>query len=131
MLQRLLQLTPAIDALIYGGRVNATSLNENQKRVLSEIEALLAPMAKAQKLLEGDTYPTLSSVPFLIWKLWDILKARAGIEDHQEISASTQHLAQKMYLDFVEHRYGDGLTVFHTDYVLGRQQRYVSLSIKL
>ena len=32
-----------------------------------------------------------------------------------------------MYSDFVDHRYGDGSRVFHTDYVLGRQQRYISL----
>ena len=127
MVQRLVQLTPSIDALIYGNQVKATALTHTQKLVLAEIESLLAPMAKAQMTLEGDKYPTISSVPFLIWKLRENLKARMATNNEEAFSASTRHLAQQMYLDFVERRYGDGSTVFHDNYVLGRQQRYISL----
>jgi hypothetical protein len=127
MLQRLIELTPTIDALIYSGQVATNALSATQKQVLTEIEALLAPMAKAQKTLEGDKYPTISSVPFLIWKLRENLRARTIPREHDDISAPTRYLAQKMYSDFVDKRYGDGSKVFHLDYVLGRQQRYISL----
>ena len=87
MLQRLLQLTPTMDALIYSGQVSTNALTALHKQVLSEIETLLSPMAKAQKMLEGDKYPTISSVPFIIWKLHENLKARTI--DNDTISSST------------------------------------------
>ena len=102
MLDRLLLLTPTIDALIASGQVKATALTPYQKQVLAEVEDLLAPMAKAQNL-----------------------KARATSQDG--ISNSTKSLAQKMLSDVVNHRYGDGSSVFYDEYVLGNLQRYVSL----
>ena len=127
MLNRLLLLTPTIEAaLIASGQVNTNALSPSQKQILQEVEALLAPMAKAQKRLEGDKYPTISSVPFLVWKLRENLKLRVTASDNN-LSSATRHLAQKMYTDFVQHRYGDGTTVFHDNYVLGNLQRYISL----
>ena len=128
MLDRLLLLTPSIDALIASGQVKATALTSYQKQVLAEVEDLLAPMAKAQKTLEGDKYPTISFVPFFVWKLRENLKARATSPDTTDaISCATKHLAQKMLMDFNNNRYGDGSTVFHHQYVLGNLQQYVSL----
>lgn len=126
MLERLLVLTPSIDTLIINKSVNTTALTETQKKVLTETESLLAPIAKCQKMLEGDKYPTVSSVPFMIWKMRKTLQ---GFSETTETTRSPPvvHLAQKMYTDFVDNRYGDGSIVFLPDYRLGRLQRYVSL----
>ena len=127
MLHRLLVLTPTIDALIASRQVNTPPLTPHQKKVLTEVEHLLAPIAKAQKTLEGDKYPTISFVPFFIWKLREHLKSQSTESAVMSLTESTRHLAQRMYSDFVNNRYGDGNTVFHDGYVLGNLQRYISL----
>jgi len=127
MIDRLLTLTPTIDALIASRQVNVTALTHTQRKVLAEVEHMLRPMAKAQKGLEGDTYPTLSMVPYCVWKIREALKAKAHANDDDDISVSTRHLAEKMLDDFIRNRYGHGSSVFHDNYVLGNLQRYVSL----
>lgn len=127
MLNRLLLLTPSIDALVASGQVNTSSLTASQKNVLTEVESLLSPIAKSQRTLEGDKYPTISLVPFFVWKVREKLKSKAMPTVDDEISPSTRFLATKMYNDYVQNRYGDGNTVYHDDYVLGRMQRYISM----
>lgn len=78
-------------------------------------------------MVQHDKYPTISSFPYLTWKLRENLKATIATNSDNQFSDSTRHLAQKMHLDFVEHCYGDGSTVFQDDYVLGRQTWYISL----
>mmetsp|Transcript_12832 Transcript_12832/g.25980 ORF Transcript_12832/g.25980 Transcript_12832/m.25980 type:complete len:754 (-) Transcript_12832:39-2300(-) len=128
MVDRLLLLTPSIDALVASGQVKVSALTPTQKKVLNEIKDLLSPFASAQKKLEGDKYPTVSMVPYLVWKIRKHLKARAEPIDEGQITSSTRQLSQIMYRDFVENRYGDGSTVFHDEYVLGNLQRYISLN---
>jgi zinc finger BED domain-containing protein 1 (E3 SUMO-protein ligase ZBED1) len=127
MLSRLNTLTPTIDALIASGQVNTTPLTPSQKQVLVEVEKLLEPVKVAQTKLEGDKYPTISFVPFFIWKLRGTLKSHADGDDSFKVSTSTTHLARRMYNDFVSNRYGDGSEVYHDNYVLGNLQRYISL----
>lgn len=127
MLERLLLLTPSIDTLIINKAINTAALTDTQKQVLTETESLLAPIAKCQKMLEGDKYPTVSSVPFMIWKIRKSLQAFTQTTETPSRSQPVAHLAQKMYVDFVENRYGDGSIVFHPEYRFGRLQRYVSL----
>jgi hypothetical protein len=127
MLNRLLILTPTIEALIASGQVSTSSLTSHQKQVLTEVEHLLSPVAKAQKTLEGDKYPTISFVPFFVWKLREHLKSQCTAPLVDQLLPSTRHLANKMFVDFVNNRYGDGSTVFNDRYVLGNLQRYISL----
>jgi hypothetical protein len=127
MLNRLLELTPTINALIDSNLVNTTPLTSHQEQVLREVEHLLTPIQKAQERLEGDKYPTISTVPFFVWKLRKHLKEHITEPDCLSLTPSTRHLANKMYTDYVNNRYGDGSNVFNENYKLGNLQRYVSI----
>ncbi len=83
------------------GRVNTIPLTPFQKQVLVEVENMLAPIAKIQRSLEGDKYPTISYVPFYVWKTRETLKARAQATDADNLSFSVRQLVQKM-LDDIE-----------------------------
>ncbi len=38
--------------------------------IITDLKMLLQPFMLAQKLLEGQTYVTISLVPFVIYKMW-------------------------------------------------------------
>jgi hypothetical protein len=125
MLKRLCELMPAIDALIIGDqKINVSSLTDDQKKILEEVEKALKPMADAQRILEGDTYPTISLVPFFLYKIRNTFQKYL---DSPTTSASVRHLVKVLLADFTNNCYGDGLQILYSDVQIGHRRRYISL----
>jgi hypothetical protein len=83
------------------GEISASDLSEEQKRILDEVEALLKPTGKVQRLLEGDKYPTISLVAYFLHHIRVQYEKMAHDTD---LSVSVSTLAQKLLADF-EKRY--------------------------
>ena len=66
MINRLLLLKPYISYLCSQPDVELTNLNDAQWKLLGDIVIILEPFMLAQKLLEGETYVTLSLVVSII-----------------------------------------------------------------
>ena len=128
MLRRLRILRKAIEGLIATNQINKDNLTEQQWLILHEIEEALKPMARAQRFLEGDKYPTASFVPYFLYK---IRKTYAKIIDDDATTESTRALAKILLKDFNERRYGDGTQVFFEEVKIGAYNRYVSLHPKI
>jgi hypothetical protein len=87
--------------LAVNGEILARDLSDEQKRVLDEVEVLLKPTAKAQRLLEGDKYPTISLVPFFLHRIRHQYETMVTDES---LSSPVRSLAKKLLEDF-EKRY--------------------------
>jgi hypothetical protein len=124
MLTRLRELGPPISAVIGAGLVNKADLTPHQKAVLKEVEEILKPMASAQRHLEGDKHPTISLVPYHLYK---IRKTLSDFVADDARTYSARHLAKVLLKDFNQNRYGDGTAVFHDQVVIGRGNRCLSL----
>ena len=115
MLERLRTLMHPVEAVLAlntNTNSRVTPLSGFQKRVLHEVEKLLAPLAVVQEQLEGDEYPTASLVPYCLYKIHDALSKneRAGnyLRDPENGKTySLCHLARIMQTDFELKRYGD------------------------
>jgi hypothetical protein len=129
MLRRLRELIPAIDALVIGDeKINITRLTDDQKKILEEVEKALQPMAEAQRILEGDTYPMISLVPFFLWKIRSTFQEYV---DSPNTSTPVQHLARILLADFNDNCYGDGSQILYSDVQIGHRRRYVSLHLSV
>lgn len=129
MLRRLRELIPAIDALVIGDeKINITRLTDDQKKILEEVEKALQPMAEAQRILEGDTYPMISLVPFFLWKIRSTFQEYV---DSPNTLTPVQHLARILLADFNDNCYGDGSQILYSDVQIGHRRRYVSLHLSV
>lgn len=119
MCQRLLRLKPYI-VLMQGEETNIPleyHLNDGHWRIISDVVQILEPFMKAQKLLEGEKFVTISLVPPIIGKI------RSNLMEATENDGHTPHvktIARKMLLDF-NTRWGQGMpgTVFNEHLIRG------------
>lgn len=84
MLKRLRFLKPAIMSLKVTGRINCDTPSDDQWIILYQIEVALEPMAKFQRMLEGQCYVTGSMVVFAVWRVRLEYMAVIGCEDTLE-----------------------------------------------
>jgi len=59
------------------------SLSEAQWAVIQDLTLLLKPFMVAQKLLEGESYVTISLIPFMLYKIQLAIKA-TGLSMQQQ-----------------------------------------------
>ena len=68
MCERMLRLTSVLTVLHLKGDIRV-SLSEAQWAVVWDLTLLLKPFMLVQKLLEGESYVTISLIPFMLYKL--------------------------------------------------------------
>ena len=82
------------------------NLSADHWSIIVDTCAVLEPFMFAQKLLEGETYVTISLVPYLIFKIRKGLQSLLDAPDNQT-SAQIRALARKMMYKF-ECNWGSG-----------------------
>jgi hypothetical protein len=98
MVERLLRLKMYFTILEDEGELNC-NLTEQQWVVCSELQKLLEPFMIVQRLLEGQTYVTISLIPYVIFKL------RKNLEELLNSPVSSDHvraISQKMTEKLIE-----------------------------
>ena len=100
------------------GRCNLTP---EQWVIVKDLDALLHPFMVAQKLLEGESYVTISFIPFIIYKI------RLGLQQAADDLNNSQHVANtatRMLAEFNIH-FGTGIdgTVATENLTLGQRRR--------
>jgi hypothetical protein len=125
MLARLRYLRKAIQVLSVNGEIAARDLNEEQKRILDEVEVLLKPTAKAQRLLEGEKYPTISLVSYFLHQI-RLQYERMAHDTDLELSESVRSLARKLLDDF-EKRYLKQSEPVFSSQIRRERGRYVGI----
>jgi hypothetical protein len=123
MLARLRYLRKAIQVLTVNGEISASDLSDEQKNILDEVELLLKPTAKAQRLLEGEKYPTISLVAYF---LYQIRLQYERMTHDLGLSVSVRSLAMKLLDDF-EKRYLKRTEPVFAAHVRRESGRYVGL----
>lgn len=68
MCERLIRLRPYLCLMEAEGSLDK-NLNDAQWSIIKDTTILLEPFMCAQKLLEGESYVTVSMIPFIIWKI--------------------------------------------------------------
>ena len=117
----------AIAALCASGQVKCKNLYEYQWDVLHQVEMALEPLASAQRILEGESYPTGSLVPYAVHKIMHGF--RAMIHDKTTLPCVVS-LAKTMLDDFLENRYdfvGGMVKYPSSNVVTGRMNRYTTV----
>jgi hypothetical protein len=98
MCECLLRLRPYFSLMEAEGQLKK-NLTNTQWMVVKDTTALLEPFMCAQRLLEGESYITISMIAFIVWKIRrGLLNAIAS----QESSQHVVHLARKMNSRFEE-----------------------------
>jgi hypothetical protein len=126
MVERLLRLKMYLAILEDEGELNC-NLTEQQWVVCSELQKLLEPFMIVQRLLEGQTYVTISLIPYVIFKL------RKNLEELLNSPMSSNHvraISQKM-ADKLVQIFGTGVegTVAVAHLPEGRNRRPVGIQI--
>jgi hypothetical protein len=103
MCERMLRLKSVLTVLHLEGDIRV-SLSEAQWAVIQDLTLLLKPFMVAQKLLEGESYVTISLIPFMLYKIRNGL-----IQANQAPSSSPQvrEISGLMLTKFVE-QFGSG-----------------------
>ena len=121
MINRLLLLKPYISYLCSRPDVELTNLNDAQWKLLGDIVIILEPFMLAQKLLEGETYVTLSLVVSIIEGLRKQLHRAASNVDN---SAYVQSMLSVLTKSFTaEWGTGEADTQFDMQKTLGYRNR--------
>ena len=117
MCERLLSLKSALTILNLEGHIRVAP-SEAQWAVVQDLTLLLKPFMVAQKLLEGESYVTISLIPFMLYKIRNGL-----IQANQDPSSSPQvrEVCGLMLTKFID-QFGSGeagtVTVMITTVVL-------------
>ena len=103
MCERMLRLKSILTVLHLEGDIRV-SLSEAQWAVIRDLTLLLKPFMVAQKLLQGESYVTISFIPFMLYKIRNGL-----IQANQAPSSSPQvrELSGLMLTKLVE-QFGSG-----------------------
>jgi hypothetical protein len=103
MCERLLRLKSVLTVLNLEGDIRV-SLSEAQWAVVQDLTLLLKPFMVAQRLLEGESYVTISLIPFILYKIRNGL-----IQANQDPSSSPQvrEVSGLMLTKFME-QFGSG-----------------------
>ena len=112
MLSRLRYLQRAIQVLVVNKSIVATDLTTEQYKILEDVENLLKPTAEAQKLLEGEKYPTISLVPFF---LHSIRRQYEEMAKDDTKSGAVLNLAGVLLKDFEKRYLSRSEPVFSTE----------------
>jgi hypothetical protein len=93
MVDRLLRLRPYLALLQEEGDLDC-NLNEQQWLIITNLKFMLQPFMIAQRLLEGESYITVSLIPYMIYKIRKGLLNAIGNHQasHHVITASTKML---------------------------------------
>lgn len=87
MCERLIRLQPYFSLMEAEGQLDK-NLTEMQWKIVKDTTALLEPFMCAQRLLEGESYVSVSMIAFLVWKI------RKGLDDAIESPQSSEHVRQ-------------------------------------
>ncbi len=87
MCERLIRLRPYFSLMEAEGHLEK-NLTEMQWQIVRDATALLEPFMCAQRLLEGESYVSVSMIAFMIWKI------RRGLLDAIESPQSSGHVRQ-------------------------------------
>ena len=103
MCKRLLHLRPYLCLMEAEGSLDK-NLNDIQWIVIKDTTILLESFMCAQKLLEGESYVTVSMIPFIIWKI------RKGLVDAIESPNNSLHIIELATLmnDKFREQWGEG-----------------------
>lgn len=119
MCSRLMRLKPYLELMEVEGTLKC-NLNADQWKVVEDTCEVLEPFMCAQRLMEGESYVTISMYPYILHKI------RVGLNALLERPTSVQvlSLARKMNLLLEEH-WGSGEpgTVAQEHYTVGHRQR--------
>jgi len=120
MLIRLLRLMTYLQLLEEEGE-GRCNLTPEQWVIVKDLAALLHPFMVVQKLLEGESYVTISFIPFIIYKI------RLGLQQAADDLNNSQHVANtatRMLAEF-NVRFGTGIdgTVATENLTLGQRRR--------
>ncbi len=105
MCHRLICLRPYLNLMETEGSLKK-NLSAEHWSIIVDTGAVLQPIMFAQKLLEGETYVTISLVPYLIFKIRKGLQSLLDAPDNQT-SVQIRALARKMMNKF-ECNWGSG-----------------------
>ena len=105
MCHRLIRLRPYLNLMEAEGSLKK-NLSADHWSIIVDTCAVLEPFMFAQKLLEGETYVTISLVPYLIFKIRKGLQSLLDAPDNQT-SVQIRALARKMMYKF-ECNWGSG-----------------------
>jgi hypothetical protein len=103
MCDRLLRLRNVLTVMHLEGDIRL-SLTEAQWTVVQDLTILLKPFMVAQKLLEGESYVTISLIPYMIYK---IRKGLTAANTNPGSSAQVQSITTLMIRKF-EEEFGSG-----------------------
>jgi hypothetical protein len=114
-----------ITLLISHGEIGGfcEDLSPTHKMVLKDVRIHLHPLAKAQNMLEGEKYPSISLVAYCITY---IRKCLVKATTRNDLIPQVRSLGDKMLRDFKQ-RYGDGSVNYYNPVKIGINIRYVSL----
>lgn len=112
MLSRLRYLRRAIQVLVVNQSVAAIDLTPAQYDIIEDVENLLKPTAEAQRLLEGEKYPTISLVPYF---LYSIRRQYEEMAVDYTRSAPILNLCSVLLKDFEKRYLPRSSLVFSTD----------------
>jgi zinc finger BED domain-containing protein 1 (E3 SUMO-protein ligase ZBED1) len=119
MIQRLLHLKPSINSLRISNSIRIAPSGSDWE-LLEILEALLRPFMECQRFMEGDSYVTISFLPFFVSKLRIILGDMEESYSPGHMSACSEPIRAAVYLCVqdmkakFEERWGTGIpgTVF-------------------
>ena len=101
MCDHLIHLQAALAAMVVDNQLPASILlNETDWKIIMQVHQLLKPFMKAQKLLEGDKYVTLSLLPIAIKAIREALKAIIDAPGGGEAQNKVKNLAKRLLFDF-------------------------------
>jgi len=92
MTERLLRLRPYLALLEEEGDLDC-NLTDSQWHIITNLKVLLQPFMIAQKLLEGQTYVTVSLIPYMVYKIRKGLISAIG---HQQAPNHVINTGTKM-----------------------------------
>ena len=121
MINRLLLLKPYISYLCSQPDVEVTNLNDAQWKLLGDIVIILEPFMLAQKLLEGETYVTLSLVVSIIEGLRkQLARAASNVDNSAYVQSMLSALTQSFTAEWGT---GDADTQFDLHKTLAYRKR--------
>lgn len=103
MCQRLLRLKLYLDLMEAEGTLQC-NLSPSQWIIISDTCTLLKPFMFAQKILEGETYVTISIIPYILYRIRTLLQQAREAPDN---SLHVQNLLGRMANAFENH-WGSG-----------------------
>ena len=129
MCERAVRLRPHIDTMAGIGQQNriTNNLSVPQWRVIDDIVKILRPFMLAQKLLEGESYVTISLVPRVIHNLRQNIEIALAEPDNSEYVTT---LLTDLKKSFVQ-EWGSGVTdtLFDEHKTLGPRNRHKGLRV--